>query len=359
MTYVLREADKNDVEPIQALLTQAHKGITNLPYDTSSTIHKLSHSISSFKKAVTQPNNELYLFSLEEVKTGDIVGLSAIKSTTGSIETPSHFFRRSFEPHLAPDFGIAYSLGMLSYINYPIGPSEMCSLFLDEKTRGKGAGSLLSLGRFLYVANNPYRFTNTLIAELRGIITKEGTSPFYDGVGNYFFKKPFMEMLQIAYRNPRIITELIPKHPLYIDLLPFSVQKALGMTHEETRKAYSILERIGFQPVHEYDIFDGGPKMSADISSLDPIINSREVSIHSIQEYREEIPGHIFSAYVSTKSGFAPFKATRGYVGIVKGHTKSINIDSHISQALNVQVGDEIRVWVTKPKTPIEENVGK
>lgn len=340
MTFVLRESSSNDVESIQTLLEQAHKGITNLPSDYVSTMDKIRLSEESFQKSVKKPGNELYLFVLEEVLTKKILGLCAIKAKTGiEYGAPSRFFKKSFESHSVPMDGLDYTMEILSPIEYKNGPSEVCSLFLDKNERGRGAGSLLSLGRFLYIANEPHRITEEIIAELRGVITESGTSPFYEHLGRYFFHNSFSQALKMMHHFPATISELLPRHPIYIDLLHKDAQDVLGKTHIETEKAASLLYRIGFRPTHEFDLVDGGPKMAANRSTLHPIIESSIMTVHTIKTSEEPST----KAFISTISG--PFRVTKGSLSFSKKEG-CINITPDIQQALGVDVQEKVRIWI-------------
>ncbi len=347
LTYILRNAHPNDIEAIQHLTGQAHKGITNLPYDQQSTAKKIALSETSFKTFITTPNNDLYLFVLEEVPTKKILGVSAIKSTTGKNE-PLHFFQKTYETHSIEKYNISSSLPRLSYVQHQKGPSEVCSLFLDENSRGKGIGSLLSLGRFLYIADHPHRFTNEIMANLRGIIHPDGSCPFYDEIGVYFFKRPFMEAISLSQQDPELFQKLIPEHPIYIDLLSQAAKNVLGKTHVDTVRALSLLSEIGFKVVDEYDILDGGPKLSSTRNLIEPVAKSYNACIHRIEK-QETLQGtHISKAYISTPATSSYFKATKTYISFDGEEKTNVIIDTITAHALQLQTKDTIRVWIPK-----------
>jgi arginine N-succinyltransferase len=55
----------------------------------------------------------------------------------------------------------------------------------------------------------------------------------------------------------------MPKHPVYVAMLPESARTAIGMPHPNGRPAMRMLENEGFAYEGYVDIFDGGPTMTA------------------------------------------------------------------------------------------------
>ena len=54
------------------------------------------------------------------------------------------------------------------------------------------------------------------------------------------------------------IAELMPKHSIYIHLLPESAQQVIGEVHQNTAPAKRMLENEGFRYENYVDIFDAG-----------------------------------------------------------------------------------------------------
>ena len=59
------------------------------------------------------------------------------------------------------------------------------------------------------------------------------------------------------------VAELMPKHPIYIDLLPETARAVIREPHPNTRPALSLLESEGFRCEGYVDIFDAGPTVQA------------------------------------------------------------------------------------------------
>ena len=74
----------------------------------------------------------------------------------------------------------------------------------------------------------------------------------------------------------------MPRHPLYVPLLPAAVQAALGRVHPDTEAALALLRSEGFVSMGEIDIFDAGPLVQAEVGKL-----------RSVQQTRETVVGEI------------------------------------------------------------------
>lgn len=105
---------------------------------------------------------------MEDQLTRSLVGLSCIFSKTGGYE-PFYSYRRVVELQTCEHLGIQQEVEVLVLDKLHDGPTEIGSLFLRPDYRGKGRGRLLSLARFLFMAMNPRRFSDRVIAEMRGV----------------------------------------------------------------------------------------------------------------------------------------------------------------------------------------------
>ncbi len=89
-------------------------------------------------------------------------------------------------------------------------------------------------------------FKPAVIAEMRGVVDGTGHAPFWEALGRHFFGIDFPLADYLSMKDKRVIGELMPPHPIYIDLLPREVQGILGEVHPETRPALEILQAEGF-----------------------------------------------------------------------------------------------------------------
>ena len=59
--------------------------------------------------------------------------------------------------------------------------------------------------------------------------------------------------------NKKFIADLMPRHPIYVTLLPAEAQRVIGQVHESSKPALKNLEAEGFRFNGMVDIFDAGP----------------------------------------------------------------------------------------------------
>lgn len=261
--YLLRPIRESDLPRLVALASSITGGLTTLPANEESLRDRIEASLRAFSARVKKPGGEYYLFVLEDTATGEIVGTSGLAAAIGGYE-PFYSYEIHAERHAHAPLKIEKTVDVLHLKAVHHGPSEICSLFLHPDHRRAGAGRLLSLARFLFVGAFPGRFADTLIAELRGRIDDAGKSPFWEAVGRPFFNFDFYAADFLSGLGDKsFIADLMPRHPIYLPLLPPDVQAVIGRVHVNTEPALSLLLGEGFARTSEVDIFDAGPLLRA------------------------------------------------------------------------------------------------
>lgn len=331
--YILRKIQEKDLGQFIELAFSAHAGITSLPKDKKTLEKKVHHSIDSFSKDVWAPQNELYLFVLENWETGKIVGISAIYSKT-AVNSPSYYYRLSEIPPLSTDPKTPIQK-LLTLISFQNGHSENASLFLHRDHRKEGLGRLLSLSRYLFIASNRKRFDDIITANLRGVIKSDESSPFWDSLGRKFINVDFETAQHMFQNDPTLITSILPKHPIYISMLTKAAQNAIRRPHKNSIPAMRLLLKLKFSLTNEVDIFDGGPKVSAHVDSVPIIKNSSVATVGYIEK------GFITDSQVIVSNNSINFQAV--YAHIKKGKSDSITLDAQAAKALGVDIGSTIR----------------
>lgn len=258
---VVRAIAEHDFEGFKRLAYASHINFYSLPKNDKLLQHIFEKSLASFAST----KGKYYLFVAENMETGELLGVSALSAISGGNE-PLFFFKK----------GYSNNQPILTAVTYPEGPSEVCSLFVDKSARGTGVGKLLSLGRFLFAAKFPERFTDSFISELRGPL-ENGTSPFWELVGRKFFDQDFAKVQQMMSFGRSFIQDFLPKYPLYVNLLPQKAQDAIGKIDKDTEGAFSLLGRLGFTVTDEIDVIDAGPKLSAKAADITVIKNSKVI----------------------------------------------------------------------------------
>jgi arginine N-succinyltransferase len=227
----LRQATMNDLNGIHRLAIDAGIGITTLPKDKSVLETRLKLSCNSFKKQVTEPQDEYYLFVLEDTTTGTIAGTSAIEANLGHA-LPFYSYKLSTRTRTSKSLKIRTDYQVLSLVNDLHGYSEICTLYLAEPYRKDYNGQLLSRSRFLYMAIHPERFSDKIIADMRGHSDEHGIAPFWEAIGKHFFKMSFEDADSLTLATDKqLIIDLMPRNPIYVSLLPQSAQEIIAKPH--------------------------------------------------------------------------------------------------------------------------------
>ena len=90
--FIIRPIEEHDLEGLMDLLEDSGHGLTSLPKDKEIIKRKITLSKRSFEHRTDSPNGESYLFVMQELFTGKIVGVSGIISKIGGFE-PYYFYR--------------------------------------------------------------------------------------------------------------------------------------------------------------------------------------------------------------------------------------------------------------------------
>lgn len=339
--YVLRPSRLEDFESIFALIGTLKSSMTSMPPHPEFIEKRLHKSQRAFYPSVTEPGEEQYLFSLEGPE--GVVGITGIYARVGGFE-PFYTYAVDHEDFIHKPLGIAKEIPTLNLHACHDGPTEIGSLLLHPTCRKSGLGRMLSLARFLFMAEFPERFRKHSLAELRGYIDEDGKSPFWECVGKLFFESEFGDADFLSgLGNKSFIRDLMPHHPLYTNLLPYDAQKVIGEVHRNTRPAKALLESEGFEVINWVDIFDAGPVVQADTQKIRTIAESQSLPVAELVD-ADALPDtdwHI-------SNGLLDFRACLGRAAI-DGDT--CRLTPQVAERLNVQVGDHVRLATARPTT--------
>jgi arginine N-succinyltransferase len=231
------------------------------------------------------------------------------------------------------------------------GPCVVGSLFLSPQYRRGGAGRLLSLCRFLFMAQFPEYFDPEVIAEMRGVVDGQGRSPFWDALGRHFFDIDYPTADYLSMVNKRFIADLMPKHPIYIPLLPPEAQAVIGKVHEQTEPAMRMLKDEGFRESGRVDIFDGGPVVRCPLAEIRTVRTSLLAPITGIVDVPLEGEPYLLC------NGRQDFRACQGPLQLLPDGTVRIGIQQ--AMALKMKVGDSVRVATPRPQDVKDQRVAQ
>jgi len=210
-------------------------------------------------------------------------------------------------------------------------------LFLDPEYRHSKNGSLLSKSRFLFLAQFPERFESKIIAEMRGVSDADGQSPFWDGLGGHFFDMPFADADRLTgIGKKEFIAELMPRHPLYINLLPEEARAVIGEVHDNTRPARKMLEDEGFRYQGYVDIFDAGPTLETQIQDIRAVRDSQHYTV-SVED--QVATGD--TPYLVSNTRLTDYRCTMVYIKAPE--SDPLYISTELANALHLQTGDLLR----------------
>jgi arginine N-succinyltransferase len=345
---VIRPIVLPDLAQLEALSELTGYGLTTLPRDKKLLTRRIKDSLRGFEKLVDddRPRGETYLFVLEDMASGRIVGTSAIVSKVGGFE-PFYAYRIETTVHESKMLNVRKEVQTLHLVEEHDGPCEVGSLFIAPQYRRSGTGRLLSLSRFVFMAQFPEYFDPMVIAEMRGVVDDQGHSPLWEDLGRHFFNIDYPTADYLSMVNKRFIADLMPKHPIYIPLLLEEAQAVIGKVHEQTEPAMKMLEDEGFRRSGLVDIFEGGPVVKC---ALNDIRSVRESVLAPISEI---VDAPIESELYIIANGRQDFRACLGPLQLIPGGTVRIGIQQ--AMALRLRVGDSVRFVTPRPVKVKEE----
>jgi arginine N-succinyltransferase len=341
----LRPIHPDDLDQLMGLATLTGFGLTTLPRDEELLRDRIMESQSSFERMSKRPRGETYLFVLEDLHTGKVVGTCGIVSKVGGFE-PFYAYRIETSIHESEMLSVRKEIQKLQLVKEHNGPSEIGSLFLSPQYRKHDNGRLLSLARFLFMAEHLQRFDPIVIAEMRGVIDDRGHSPFWDAIGKHFFDIDFPKADYLSMVNKKFIADLMPTHPIYVPLLPPEAQAVIGKVHEQTEPALKMLQDEGFRFTGEIDIFEGGPVVSCRRDEIRTVRESRRAPISDVAD---EISGKDEFVLCNIRKDFRVCKGA-----VEKLTDGSVRLGSRTAMCLNVKVGDTIRFAAIRHEPVIE-----
>ncbi|HCF79855.1 MAG TPA: arginine N-succinyltransferase, partial [Glaciecola sp.] len=242
---IIRPIRTSDFTALYEIAEESGVGFTSLPVNDNLLAKKITRSEASFTKEVSSPKNESYLFVMQDSTTEAVVGTCGIEACVG-IEDAFYHYHLGKVVHASRELNIHNTVEILTVCNDYSGISEICTLFLREPARQPNMGRFLSKVRFLFMAEHQHRFTDRVIAEMRGVSDENGRSPFWEWLEKHFFSMDFPTVDYLTgIGNKVFIAELMPKYPIYVNLLSQAAQAAIGKVHDKTKPALALLEKEG------------------------------------------------------------------------------------------------------------------
>lgn len=338
---LIRPVRMSDLDRLFELTHDVGVGLTTLPKDREFLRKRIARSERSFGTQAESPGGESYLLVIEDTDRGLVLGTSGMVSKVGGYE-PFYAFRIETTVHESKQLKVRNEIRVLHLVAEHSGPCEIGSLFLAPPYRGGDNGRLLSLSRFLFMAENPQRFDPQVLAEIRGVADAAGRSPFWDAVGRHFFELDYPTADYLSVVDKRFIAELMPKHPIYIPLLPAEAQGVVGKPHEQSAPAMRMLESEGFRLSNMVDIFDAGPVVTCPLEEVRVVRESRRATVAQIVEPTPEAGLHVLT---TVGPEFRACRATITEVG-----EGAVHISTAAAATIGATVGTTVRYAPLRPR---------
>ena len=335
MDFLIRPIKKSDLDAVFQLAKETGPGMTSLPADKALLAKKIQESENAFKIDPLGPGSESYRLVMEV--NSEIVGIAGIRAKIGGFE-PFYSYETKYARHSSPSLKVDKEIPYLELSQEYNGPTIIGSLFLSPKTRGHGLGAYLSYSRFMFMADHPERFSNEVIAEMRGVINENGKSPFWEATVRHFFNIAYDEADYLSSKDKGFIADLMPKYPIYIPLLRDEAIEVIGEVHKHTKPALKYLMEEGFKKDTHVDIFDAGPRVICETKNIRTIKESKKVKISSLLKNKSEIAA---LSKVLISNSKIDFKLSTAEIEI---HGEEISLLESDLNKLGVNIGDYVRI---------------
>jgi arginine N-succinyltransferase len=350
--FYVRPIAREDLPSILALSERTGAGLTTLPANSERLASRIERSLASFAGTADRAD-ACYMFVLIAGKANGaggepdrVVGISAIEGAVG-LKEPWYNYHVGTLVHASRALAVYTVAPTLFLANDHTGHTELCSLFLDQAYRQGKNGVLLAKCRLLFIAEFAERFAGKVIAELRGRLDAGGKSPFWEGLGRHFFAMEYSTADYLTGIGQKsFIAELMPKHPVYVNLLPESARDAIGAVHRDTEPARAMLEQEGFRYEGYVDIFDAGPTLECFRDNIHAVRQSQVMPVTLGEE--DPVPDSLTDdiLWLVCNRSFADFRAI---VVAAPARADRFPLLPYAADALRVGEGDFVRAVPVAP----------
>lgn len=329
----IRPVKPKDHKEVLALAQIAGIGMSSLPPDAEVLRRKIDNAVRSFEGKPIHPHEESFLFVMEDTEKRQLVGTAGIVAHVG-LRRPFYSYKLSTITQASSGVDIYSQQHVLHMVNDYTNATELGSLFLHPDYRRDGIGKMLSRSRYLMIAEFPKLFSDVIISEIRGVQDKDGHSPFYNNIAKHFFKMEFKQADYIyATQGAQFIADLMPRYPIYVNLLPKEAQDVIGVPFDASQGAMKLLKSEGFHYHGYVDLFDAGPTMQADRRDIRSIRKSHKAEVLGVRDVRSD-------SHIICNTQLKDFAVVSGSVAV---EDNGVVITPEIAKALGVKKGDMVR----------------
>lgn len=329
-TYLFRPIVSADAADLLKLVRQSSGGLSSLQPRLEFLKDYIASSEKSFSGEYALEEPHKYLLGLFDLRADRLIGCAAVKTQIGKDSPFINFDIKGDGPDQCLQASSRFT-----------GATEVGSLFLHPDYRADGLGRYLAKVRYLLMATEPWRFGDSVIAELRGNCGAEG-SPLYDHLFEYKLEKSFLEADAEYYdRNPDALGDIVPIGCIDTADMPLAVKASLGQPHPSGIGAMRLLQREGFIFSGTIDLFDGGPIMSVHRDTIRTIMNAKTATISASPS------GAVGRPTLIAKGKVPDFRAVLTPATV---SDSGVLVLPDALQALGAEKGGKIRYWQAEVK---------
>lgn len=266
MAFIVKSVNVEDFFSLKKLAEKYP--LLNLPSDSTLLKEKIKTSENSFSEILPREKRN-FLFVLKEAGKKEVIGSAQVAVQSGSMDIPSYSLKIFNEENF------------LQLKKITKGPSYLGGLILDKQYRGRAAGKLISLIRFLFVGMFPKVFEDTLHAEVAPLLDEKGRNPFLEGFVKKYISLSMEEIDRLTLVDKEKLFSDYPREKISLSSLPLTVRRSLGRPGSFSERAARLLKAQNFSFVNEIDPFDGGPYMQAKVINIPLVQSTRKVFLSS------------------------------------------------------------------------------
>jgi arginine N-succinyltransferase len=185
--------------------------------------------------------------------------------------------------HAAPELGLFQPQRTLLLGHDHTGASELSDIAWahNEVPLAEQAGALRALlvGALRHIAQHRAHFANRLVVELPGPRDAAGQSPFWQGLGRYFYSgDPAAAHTTHGPEWRCHVASMLPRHVLYTAFLSSAAQAAIAHVDTPHLLLRELLEDAGLRYSHHINVEDGGPILEAEVDDLPPVRQAQQAT---------------------------------------------------------------------------------
>lgn len=338
----IRPIEFEDLDATLRMSEEVGSGMTTMPVDEGAWLSRIRLSLDTFEGDGDYTQDGVYFMVAEDSETQQVVGTTAIYVGIGTV-SPFYSYRQTLLVKHSKELKKMIEIKVLNLVNDFTRAVEIGSLFLSKSHRHSAYGQFMSRSRYLLLADFPERFADVVMAEMRGWQDEEGNSPFWQALGKRFFEVPFENADYIsATRGSLFIQELMPKYPVYVDLLSEEAKACIGKPHAISAKAIHMLEKEGFVYDGYVDVFDGGPTVQCRREHIKSVREAKSYTVNindALIDTRQR--------YIMSNRQIDNYRIIVQPANLIENH---IEISTESAEVLGVAKGDTINVLAMQEK---------